>query len=232
MAFALLALAAAGCTTPAPPACCQARGPSGADRETAPAALGAASAVPVVDRRESGGGGSPDGPQGAAAFGDRSLFHSETSWVGDDGRRIRLGALSGRPQVVAMFFASCQFTCPVIVHDMRRIEAALDPATRARVGFALVSFDSLRDTPEALAAYREARALPRPGWTLLRGEPDDVQELAALLGVSYQQDARGDFAHSNQIAVLDAEGQVVHRLVGLNQDVAATVALLEKLARP
>jgi hypothetical protein len=30
---------------------------------------------------------------------------------------------------------------------------------------------------------------------LLRGEPNDVQKLAALPGVRYQQDARGQFAH-------------------------------------
>lgn len=147
----MLALAVAGCAAPVPPSCCQPRVASGPDVAATPAAMGSASAVPLVDRREGGGGGSPDGTRGAAVFGDRSLFHSETSWVGDDGRSRRLAALSGRPQVVAMFFASCQFTCPVIVHDMRRIEAALDPATRARVGFALVSFDSRRDTPEALA---------------------------------------------------------------------------------
>jgi hypothetical protein len=55
----------------------------------------------------------------------------------------------------------------------------------ARVGFALVSFDSKRDTPAALADYRRARKLPAERWALLRGRPDDVLELAALLGIKF-----------------------------------------------
>ena len=38
---------------------------------------------------------------------------------------LKLTELRGRPQVVSMFFANCQFTCPVLVNDMKRIEAAL-----------------------------------------------------------------------------------------------------------
>ncbi len=163
-------------------------------------------------------------------FSDESLFHSEGTWVTDSGNSLRLGDLAGKPQVVAMFFASCRYTCPVLVNDMRRIEAALSPAARARTGFTLVSFDSRRDSPEALAAYREISQLPKPAWTLLRGEPDDVLELSALLGVSFKEDARGDFAHSNQITILNADGEIVERLVGLNRDVAETAALLERLA--
>ena len=69
--------------------------------------------------------------------------------------------LRGKPQVVAMFFASCQYACPLIVNDMQRIEAALTPAQRARVGFTLVTFDPRRDTAEVLADYRR-RATCQP----------------------------------------------------------------------
>lgn len=165
----------------------------------------------------------------AGRFSGESLFHSETTWTSDEGRPIRLSGLAGRPQVVAMFFASCQFTCPLIVNDMRRIEAKLSSATRGRVGFTLISFDSRRDTPAALAEYRKLRDLPRGRWNLLRGEPDDILELAALLGVTYKQDAAGNFAHSNQITILNAQGEIVRRLVGLNLDAAPTAELLEQL---
>ena len=128
-----------------------------------------------------------------------------------------------------MFFANCQYACPLIVNDMQRIEAALTPAQRARVGFTLVSFDPTRDTPEALAEYRKVRSLAAERWTLLRGEPDDVQELAALLGVRYKQDARGQFAHSNVITVLNAEGEITRQQVGLSQDIQESVRIVAKL---
>lgn len=165
-----------------------------------------------------------------APFSDKSLYQTESTWTTDAGRQIKLGALAGRPQVVAMFFAHCQFTCPVTVHDLQRIEAALSPAARARVGFTLVSFDSTRDTPAALAEYRKSRQLAEANWTLLHGGSDDVLELAALLGVNFKPDARGDFSHSNLITILNAQGEVVDRLVGLNQDVSEMVRKLEELA--
>jgi protein SCO1/2 len=143
-----------------------------------------------------------------------------------------LGVLRGRPQVVAMFFASCQFTCPLTVSDMQRIEAALPENLRTNVGFTLISFDSKRDTPAALKAYRASRELSNQNWTLLRGEPDDVRELAALLGVIYRQDANGSFAHSNVITVLNAEGEIVYQQPGLNLPPDEIVAKLKTISPP
>jgi len=164
-----------------------------------------------------------------AAFTDKSIYQFGSRWTTDAGKQIKLGALRGRPQVVAMFFANCQYACPLIVNDMQRIEAALTPAQRARVGFTLVTFDPKRDTAEALAEYRRVRNLAAERWTLLRAEPDDVQELAALLGVRYKQDARGQFAHSNLITVLNADGEIVRQQVGLIQDIGENVRVLAKL---
>jgi protein SCO1/2 len=165
-------------------------------------------------------------------YSDKSLYQTESIWTTDAGKKIKLSALAGKPQVVVMFFASCQFTCPVTVHELEQIEAALPPELRERVGFTLVSFDSRRDTPVALAHYREAHQLSPKNWTLLRGEPDDVLELAALLGVKFKQDARGDFAHSNLITVLNADGEVVEQVVGLNQDLTGVKIKLKQLCGP
>ena len=76
---------------------------------------------------------------------------------------------------------------------------------------------------------RSARVLPAETWSLLHGESDDILELAALLGVKYKEEANGQFAHSNIITVLNADGEVVHQLVGLGQDINASVRELEKL---
>jgi len=101
---------------------------------------------------------------------------------------------------------------------------------RAHVGFTLVSFDGKRDTPAALADYRHARHLPAESWTLLRGRPDDVLELAALLGIKYKEDARGQFAHSNVITILNSQGEIVQQRIGLNQENHETIRLIQRLA--
>ena len=100
-----------------------------------------------------------------------------------------------------------------------------------KVDFLLVSIDATRDTPAALAAFREKRQLARERWTLLRGEADDVRELAALLGVNFAEDARGQFAHTNLITLLNAEGEITFQHAGLKQDPALLIAAIEKAAR-
>ena len=168
-------------------------------------------------------------PEAPVSFTDKSIYQVDSLWTNDQGKQIKLSELSGRPQVVAMFFANCQFACPMIVNDMKRIEAALAPELRARTGFTLVSFDTLRDTPAALAEYRRVRNLPPDRWTLLQGQPDDVLELAALLGIKFKQGANGQFAHSNVITILNADGEIVHQQIGLNQDIGEIVRLLQSL---
>ncbi len=164
------------------------------------------------------------------AFTDKSLYQLDSLWTTDENGQIKLSDLSGRPQVVAMFFANCQIACPIIVNDMKRIEAALPADVRAHVGFTLVSFDGKRDSPAALADYRHTRQLPAERWTLLRGRPDDVLELAALLGIKYKEDARGQFAHSNVITILNSQGEIVQQRIGFNQDIHEIVRLIQQLA--
>jgi protein SCO1/2 len=166
-------------------------------------------------------------------FTDRSIYQIESKWTSDVGRTVPLGVLRGHVQVLAMFFTTCEASCPIIVDDMRRIERALPDALRDKVDFLLVSFDSDRDTPAVLHDYREKMHLPVEHWTILRGANDDVRELAALLGVNFQRDARGQFMHSNLITVLDIDGEVVHQQTGLRSDTGDTIrAIKEAIASP
>ena len=164
-----------------------------------------------------------------APLTDQSLYQLESQWTSDVGREVKLGVLRGRPQIVTLFFTSCEYACPVIVGNMKAIEQALPEALRGKVDFLLVSFDVERDTPAVLKAYRVKEKLAPARWTLLRGKEDDVRELAALLGINYQRDAKGQFSHSNVITVLNAEGEVAFQQVGLNKDAKETVAAIEKL---
>jgi protein SCO1/2 len=166
-----------------------------------------------------------------APVSDKSLYQLDSSWTNDARTAIKLISLRGRPQIVTMFFARCEYACPILVHDMKRIETALPENVRTNVGFLLISFDSVRDTPAALASYRKIHELPA-NWTLLSSAPDDVLELAALLGVKYKKDARGQFAHSNTITVLDPGGEIVHQQIGLNQSPDEAVKHILRVLRP
>jgi protein SCO1/2 len=161
---------------------------------------------------------------------DKSLYLLDSKWTSDVGKTVPLSVLRGRPQVVAMFFSKCEYSCPMIVNNMKQLEAKLPADVLAKTDFLLVSFDTKRDTAEALAAYRKKENLTATRWTLLRGAEDDVRELAALLGINYAQDARGQFAHSNVITVLNAEGEIAFQQPGLNADPAGLLGVVQKAA--
>jgi protein SCO1/2 len=166
----------------------------------------------------------------AAAFSKNSLYQADVTFTTDAGRAFTLGELRGRPVVLAMFFASCGYACPLIVSDIEALRAKLPAEIRERVAFVLVSFDTARDTPAALATYRTQRNLDGQ-WTLLHGSDDSVRELAALLGVKFKREADGTFSHSNLITILNAQGEIVHQRAGLSGGLDETAAALVAAGR-
>ncbi len=167
--------------------------------------------------------------EGSSSLPDRSVYQVDSVWTNDARAIVHLSDLRGKPQVIAMFFANCAYACPIIVHDMQKIESALPEDIRAKVGFTLVSFDTERDTPKVLSNYRKQHKLNKKRWTLLRGKPDDVLELAALLGVKFKKDAQGQFSHSNLITLLNSDGEVIKQQVGLNKNQKETTQMLLRL---
>src|SRR5215510_7970388 len=127
-----------------------------------------------------------------------------------------------------MVYTTCEAVCPIIVSLMQLMQAALPPELRPHVGFVLVSFDPARDTPAVLRAYSAKMHLDPAAWALLSGLPDDVLELAMLLGIRYTRDLRGGFMHSNVITVLNKAGEIVHRHEGLQQDLASTLEAIRR----
>lgn len=167
-------------------------------------------------------------PQTNTPLSDVSLYQVDSTWITDAGEATQLASLRGRPQIITMFFARCEYACPALVYNMQRIEKALPEALRSKVGFTLVSFDTERDSVEVLHKYRINHQL-NDRWTLLRGNSDDVLELAALLGVKFKKDERGQFAHSNVITILNSDGEVAFQQFGLNHDPQAMSEVVQKL---
>jgi protein SCO1 len=158
-----------------------------------------------------------------------SIYHAQSVWLDQDRQTRPLDSLGGRVQVVAMVYTNCAYACPRMMLDMKRIEGEIPPDLRDDVGFVIVTIDPDRDTPENLARYARGARLDLDRWTLLHGDDGDILELAALLGIRYRRMANGEFVHSNLLTVLDRDGQIVHRQLGLGTDPAATLAVIRSI---
>ena len=149
--------------------------------------------------------------QAADALPGDSVYLLDDAFSDQAGKPFKLADRRGRPQLVAMFYTSCRYICPLIVDSAKGVEHALSPAERARLGVLLVSLDPARDDTAALASVARKRKLDPARWTLARTDAGAVRRVAALLGVRYRALADGEFNHTSALVLLDAEGRVLAR---------------------
>lgn len=140
-----------------------------------------------------------------------SVYQLPLRLTDQDGRAWDWRTRRGRPQVVAMFYTSCRYICPLIVDSGKAVERGLTADQRGRVGLLLISMDPVRDTPAALKEVAVARRLDTARWTLASPPAGAVRSVAGVLGVRYRQLADGEFNHTSALVLIDAEGRVVAR---------------------
>jgi len=140
-----------------------------------------------------------------------SLYQLTLPLTDQSGRTADWRQHRGQPQVVAMFYTSCQYICPLIVDSGKAVEHALTPSEQAKLGILLISMDPKRDTPAALMTVAKKRNLDPVRWSLASPRADDVRSAAGVLGVRYRPLANGEFNHTSALLLLDRDGRIVAR---------------------
>ena len=173
-------------------------------------------------------------PAQAAPLPRDSVYQLQVQLTDQDGKRSSWASRRGKVQLVAMFYTSCQYICPLIVDSGKAVERQLTPAERARVGILLISMDPKRDTPAALTSIVAKRKLDRARWTLASPAPDDVREVAGVLGIRYRALADGEFNHTSALVLLDADGRILARTeqMGSKPDPEFVAAVRRATAAP
>lgn len=161
---------------------------------------------------------------------DQSIYNVSSSWKDRHGQELMLNSLQGEVQVVAMLYTHCEFACPRILADMKRIRDSLSENELQQSNFVIVSIDPDRDTPERLTQFAEENNLSDEQWTLLNGDKGDILELAALLGFKYKRISDTDFTHSNMITVLNKQGEIAFQRNRLGDNPSDIIAAIEKAA--
>lgn len=142
---------------------------------------------------------------------DDSLYQLESEWETQNGAAIRLRDLSGPVQIVGLVFTHCSAICPTLVLDMKSIQQHVGWLHRRNVKFLLVSIDPARDTPEKMRDYMNKMGLDSDVWTFIRSKPEDLSDLASLLGVKIAPLPEGGFSHTRIITVLGPDGRIQYQ---------------------
>lgn len=156
-------------------------------------------------------------PKQKVKIADESLYQLEGEWHNQNGDTLQLNKLKGKIPVMTMMFTRCDFSCPRVVADLKKIEKQVPADKKDQVVFVLVSFDSERDTPDKLKEFAKKMKL-NDKWLLLHGDEEQVRELSMLLDVKYKKQPDGSFSHSNGITLLDTGGSIAAHIEGLGVD--------------
>jgi protein SCO1/2 len=165
-----------------------------------------------------------------ATLPSNSLYQLPASLTDQDGRAFDLASKRGTPQLVSMFYTSCEMVCPMIFETIRYTVQALSPAEQRALQILMISFDPARDTVQVLKKTAQAHGCDER-WTLARSDEATVRKIAAALGFQYRRLSSGEFNHSALIELLDADGRVVAKSGKLgNADVALVQATRKVLS--
>ena len=150
--------------------------------------------------------------------------------VDQDGNPFALESLRGKAVLLDFVYAQCPGPCPILTGLHVDVQRALDPAVRSGSHFVSISLDPLRDTPTALRDYARKRGADLSDWTFLTGPPDEVAGVIEAYGVGSVRQPDGTIAHLVVTFLIDPEGRIAQRLVGLEHEVDELVGGLERIA--
>ena len=109
------------------------------------------------------------------------------------------------------------------------LQRSLPPELRARTRFVSISLDPVRDTPMALRAYGLARGADLTGWSFLTGPPEAVAAVVKAYGVGTVRRPDGQIDHLVATFLIDGEGQIAQRFIGLEHEPEELLRALEGL---
>lgn len=159
-----------------------------------------------------------------------SIYDLPAPLTDQDGEPAALDVFRGHLVLISMFYTTCPQACPVLVSHLKRMEAALDPASREDLRVLLVSFDPEHDTTAVLNEAMKHFGVDGTRWKFTRTDEEYVREIGAVLGIKYRQ-ADGSFNHSSVITLLDRNGVIDRRADGMGDAVASMSTRITELAR-
>ena len=112
------------------------------------------------------------------------------------------------------------------------VQRGLSPALRERAWFVSISLDPERDTPDDMRRYAQARGADLEGWSFLTGPVEHVEAVVRAYRVGKTVGADGEIEHLVASFLIDEEGRIARRYLGLEHEPDEIVADLEALANP
>ncbi len=135
--------------------------------------------------------------------------------IDHEGRQLALADLRGKAVLLDFIFTTCSGPCPILTAAHASLQQELPDDVAARTHFVSISLDPAHDTPPRLKAYAETRGADLERWSFLTGDPSEVRGVIEAYHVGTGRDESGSIVHLVVTFLIDPEGRIVRRYLGL-----------------
>ncbi len=153
---------------------------------------------------------------GAAPARAANLYGNDFRLTDEQGQVVKLSAFAGRNVVVTMEYSRCRFMCSSTFTKLKEIHAAAE-SNKMPLEILIVSLDPANDTPAQWREYRQMRGLSGNNWHLTSPRPQDMAQIAQLLGIKYWYVGE-NLVHDFRLLRLNAQGNVVAEMNNFDGD--------------
>ncbi len=164
---------------------------------------------------------------------ENSVYLLPGLWLDQDTKAVQLSDFAGKVSVVTFVFVNCQFTCPYLVGELKKVEGGLPDPDNPDLQFVIFLFDDIRNDPAAMRDFMKRYEITRKNWRILTGSPEDLQILTDEMDLQYKviDEAKRSYLHTNYAAVIGKDGMVVKTDRGFQAEESEIVdAILEALS--
>lgn len=168
----------------------------------------------LEDVRVTTAGGVPGARETTASRAVPGALVPAFALVNQDGGSFTLSDFRSRVLVLTFIYVRCPLpdACPLMISHLEAVRRGANEAgIGGRVRFLAVTLDPAFDRPEVLRAYGDARLRGDDRfdqWTMATGTAQQVEEVAAFIGVGYRAED-GFVTHTMATAVVGTDGRVV-----------------------
>jgi protein SCO1/2 len=163
---------------------------------------------------------------------ENSVYLLPGNWQDQDNNSLVLSDFAGKVSVVTFVFVNCQFTCPYLVGELKKVESGLPDPDDPDLQFLIFLFDDIRGDQEAMQDFLQRYEITRPNWRILTGSPEDLNILTDEMDLQYKviDEEKRAYLHTNFAAVIGKDGMVVKTDRGFQAEESELVdAILEAL---
>lgn len=165
------------------------------------ASITLASALPCAARAELG-------KASARAAASPTDGLPQVSLTDQNGKKISLASLKGKPALVAFIHTQCEGPCELITAEMKSVARDLGSGFKSEVTMISITTEPNEDGPNELLAYAKKQGVNAGGWVFLTGAPGEIRRILEVYGVAAEND---NSDHVLELFLLSADGAGVRR---------------------